>query len=1030
MYFTCVRTNSGLWELGNSISDQDAMRINSRVRIETENKPYPGMATAAGSAGFPARTATGMQRDAYLKELLNRQMRGERLSEEEAYTFYTLQFPKMQGLKEEHVRGYIKSIKQQTDNAKVVRGKRKLRKLAAIRDACLASGLTKRGEDDKVIPIFQRGGRMNIQSKALAQLFHAISGIVQKRKPKKDTDASKSAAPAKMRPKMGAAPPMTMGGMGGMQQWDPMLGGYMQNGYNAQVGPSAMASQMYVEDPTVLDHRPCNLRLSNKFPVGAAAAAVDLEGGSWPAYSAMLDFPAALKRKYDPKEQIGSGAFATVFRAEIRGTSKSCAIKRLEKRVSNESRLRVEVEALRRVSHPNITQLLDVAEHDDAVFLVIEYAAGGELFDAIVSAGNYTERDAMLVTTNVLKGLSCLHSHNIIHRDLKPENLLLSSKDTLTEVKITDFGMASILERDVRMTFTKGGTLQYVAPEIISSEAGHSFPVDLWSLGVVVVCLLTGRGPFICRTLTDYVDAIRRIDETDGKCLFGPTWNGVSDEAQSFVQKLLRVQPERRPTATQALQDPWITTVPSKRQRSDSSSLDLDLAEDNSKRRSRPLSANMERSHTDELRNFTFERKRLRVESGAQLAALEASQNSAPSLDDIKLSDIATPRSSLSSTISINFDPTPRGDTPSRRTRPSGGGGHRRQRSSLMHFLNAGMNTDLTQLVDILSPSADDNPTSLGFAQFLDDFSRTGASMPRDSSSSLSGPHFPRDSVNSLPRNSTSSFSGQIPRNSLSSFNPGPLNFGQNSTSTSSSSSANSSFPGRNIQFPMRNSTSSASASTSTSFPPQLQFNPPRDSTSSLGHIHPRDSTSSFVSLDSTSSLTPSPPAQPTQHMAPKLRMLTELHRYTSINPAASNYQRIKTSLIEIGGSANFLELKPAINEYLRLVRESTGSTVFEQQLVVSIFERLIFLLHKKTSHPVALATLRAEFNNSLVDKCASFVQLIFDSLPKNLFKVRSKRDVLLTGASASFGAPSMLDTPSMVLDTPTGALSLLGDDE
>lgn len=1004
MYYECVRTTSGLWELGSSMSDQDAMRIQSRVRIETENKPYPEMQqTAAAAAGFAATAPKG---DAYLKELLSRQQRGDRLSEEEAFAFYNLQFPKMQGLKEENVKRFIKSIKEQTDNAKVVRGKRKLRKLAAIKDACYAAGLTKRGEDDKLIPIFQRGGRMNVQSKALARLFHAISGIVQKRKPKKDPDISAAAGTGKMQqPKMGAA---QHGPMNGMHNWDPTLAGYMQPDYNMH-DPGMMASQLYGGNPNV--HPPAGLRLSGKFQA-AAAAGTD----SWTPYGGLMDFPAVLHRKYEPKEQIGSGAFATVYRAEIRATGKSCAVKRLEKRVSNESRLRIEVEALRRVSHPNITQLLDVAEHDEAVFLVIEYAAGGELFDAIVTRGNYTERDAMLVTTSVLQGLSCLHSHNVIHRDLKPENLLLSSKDTLTDVKITDFGMASILERDVRMTFTKGGTLQYVAPEIISSESGHSFPVDLWSLGVVVVCLLTGRGPFICRTLTDYVEAIRRIDETDGKCLFGPTWNGVSAEAQAFVQRLLRVQPERRPTAAQALQDPWlVNSSPSKRRRSDSAA---ELEDDNAKQRSRPLSANMERSHTDELRNFTFERKRLRIESGAQLAALESSSGSAPSLDDIKLSDIATPRGSTSSQISLSFDPgLPRSHRPSGGGRPTGGHGHRRQRSSLMHFLNAGMNADLSQLVDILSPTQDDSHTSLGFAQFLDDFSRTstGAPMPRDSTSSLSGHMMPprgsASSISAFPRDSSSSLSGgQVPRASTNSL-AGHFQFVGNSTSSTSYSSGQLKFPrGSNSstsfpagQVPFSGSSSGGgsgafpgSSGGSAGFPGNLQF--PRDDDSSLSGRAQRESTGSLISLSSLG--TPSPPPL---HMPPKLRMLTELHRYTSnCSLGTINYNRIKNSLIEIGGPANFEELKPAISEYLRLVTLSSGSTL-DQQLVCSIFERLIYLLNTKTDRGRTYDFLRSEFNKALLDKCTPFIDLIFASLPKDLFKIRKKHgESTLSAASVS----------------------------
>ena len=656
------------------------------------------------------------------------------------------------------------------------------------------------------------------------------------------------------------------------------------------------------------------------------------------------------------------------------------------------------MEALRRVSHPNITQLLDVAEHEDALFLVIEYAAGGELFDAIVSRGNYTERDAMIVTQNVLKGLSCLHSHNIIHRDLKPENLLLSSKDTLTEVKITDFGMASILERDVRMTFTKGGTLQYVAPEIISSEKGHSFPVDIWSLGVVVVCLLTGRGPFICRTLTDYVDAIRRIDRTGGKCLFGPTWNGVSNEAAAFVQRLLQVPAEKRPTAVQALQDPWFSTVPSKRRRSIS-----DLDPDETKARSRPLSANMERSHTDELRNFTFERKRLRIESGAQLAALETGQDSGPSLDDIKLSDLATPRGSASSTISLHFDPTPRDAAGSVSTRTPGGG-HRRQRSSLMHFINASMNADLNQLRDVLSPSHDDSQNNLGFAQFLEDLPRHGSatnSIPRDSASSLTGAFAPRDSTSSLTgRIQSTSLPFSAQKSSSGSGTSSLLPFVTSSSgSGSGSGNLNSSFPG-NFSFPLNVSTT---ASMSTSFP--SQFNIGIESTSSLGVRPQPDSTNSFLSLGSVGA--PSPP-----HLTPKYHMLTELHRLTCTNPGQCSYQRIKTTLIEVGNATDYEELKPAITEYLRLVHTCAGSSV-DQQLIVTIFERLVFLMRAQTPHRTVLTTLANEFKDSLVERCAPFIHLIFSALTKDTFSARASSIAASAAPRNLMSAPAEFETPA-----------------
>merc|ERR1719305_241046 len=357
-----------------------------------------------------------------------------------------------------------------------------------------------------------------------------------------------------------------------------------------------------------------------------------------------------------------------------------------------------------------------------------------------------------------------------------------------------------------------------------------------------------------------------------------------------------------------------------------------------------------------------------------------------------------------------------RSHRPSGGGRPTGGGGHRRQRSSLMHFLNAGMNADLSQLVDILSPTHDDSHTSLGFAQFLDDFSRTstGAPMPRDSTSSLSGQMMPprgsASSISAFPRDSSSSLSGgQVPRASTTSL-AGHFQFVGNSTSSTSYSSgqlqfprgshSSASFPAGQVPFSGSSSGGGSAAfpgssNGSAGFPGNLQF--PRDDGSSLSGHAQRESTGSLISLSSLG--TPSPPPL---HMSPKLRMLTELHRYTNTCLGATRYHKIKYSLIEIGGSANFEELKPAVNEYLRLVSVSAGSTL-DQQLVCSIFERLIYLLSTKTDRVRTFEFLRSEFNKALLDKCTPFIDLIFDSLPKDLFKIRKKRgESTLSAASVS----------------------------
>ena len=177
--------------------------------------------------------------------------------------------------------------------------------------------------------------------------------------------------------------------------------------------------------------------------------------------------------------QIGVGAFAVVYQAVHRPTGTRVAIKAMQKLSSNISRLHAEISVLKTVKHENITRLSEVIETETHVYLVLEYMQGGELFDAIVTQGGYSESQAVAVTRNILKALSYLHTRGIIHRDLKPENLLLVDSNNLVDVKLTDFGMATMLKESCRLTFSKAGTLQYVAPEVICSDSGYSFAVDM-----------------------------------------------------------------------------------------------------------------------------------------------------------------------------------------------------------------------------------------------------------------------------------------------------------------------------------------------------------------------------------------------------------------------------------------------------------------------------------------------------------------------------------------------------------------------
>ena len=205
-----------------------------------------------------------------------------------------------------------------------------------------------------------------------------------------------------------------------------------------------------------------------------------------------------------------------------------------------------------------------------------ELLRGGELLEALLERGAYSERDARTIFRPILSGVAYLHAKRITHRDLKLENLLLADKGDLSSVRIADFGLAkACFEASDDPTAMRAvcGTPAYVAPEIITRRV-YTPAVDLWSCGVILYILLSGVVPF---------------EDPDEKRLFakisrgayslsGPEWVAVSSEAKRLVAGLMCLDPSRRLTAAAALEHNWFlrasrklppTAVPSQKDMED-----------------------------------------------------------------------------------------------------------------------------------------------------------------------------------------------------------------------------------------------------------------------------------------------------------------------------------------------------------------------------------------------------------------------------------------------------------------------------
>ncbi len=138
-------------------------------------------------------------------------------------------------------------------------------------------------------------------------------------------------------------------------------------------------------------------------------------------------------------------------------------------------------------------RLFEVYQDPKRYFIVTEHCSGGELFEQIIKRPYYSERDAAIILKQVLSAVSYCHSMKIVHRDLKPENLLLDSEKDNAMIKVIDFGTSQSFDPNSKMHQTYG-TPYYIAPEILAGE--YTEKCDVWSCGVILYILLSGKPPF------------------------------------------------------------------------------------------------------------------------------------------------------------------------------------------------------------------------------------------------------------------------------------------------------------------------------------------------------------------------------------------------------------------------------------------------------------------------------------------------------------------------------------------------------
>ncbi|OHT08413.1 CAMK family protein kinase [Tritrichomonas foetus] len=187
---------------------------------------------------------------------------------------------------------------------------------------------------------------------------------------------------------------------------------------------------------------------------------------------------------------LGSGTTGKVKVAERKDTGEQVAIKIIKKsqfelKPDLQRKIRREIALMRLMDHPNLLQLKEVCESNRHLYIVLEFAAHGELFDYLVARRRLSEEVALNFFRQIIYGLEYLHVHAICHRDLKPENILL---DEFDNIKIADFGFARWMRANIAETSC--GSPHYAAPEVIKGIQYDGRCADVWSCGVILYALL------------------------------------------------------------------------------------------------------------------------------------------------------------------------------------------------------------------------------------------------------------------------------------------------------------------------------------------------------------------------------------------------------------------------------------------------------------------------------------------------------------------------------------------------------------
>ncbi|KAL1939250.1 hypothetical protein VTO73DRAFT_10053 [Trametes versicolor] len=273
---------------------------------------------------------------------------------------------------------------------------------------------------------------------------------------------------------------------------------------------------------------------------------------------------------YKLVKQIGGGGFSIVYQAVNVDLGRVAACKVIAiTPETDEAQLKAiekEIRVQSALKHPNILELIGAAKltpdravisgHFPASYILLEMAAGGDLFDKIAPDEGIDEDTAHFYFCQLIDGLQYLHTEGVCHRDMKPENLLLDGSGTL---KISDFGLAAVYKLketgQSRMLSERCGSLPYLAPEMKGNKPYAAEPIDVWGGGVILFTMISGNTPWDEPTRGSH----EFVQYLTGECFNDEPWTSFSENLLSLITGMLDVEATTRMTLQDVACHPWVT---------------------------------------------------------------------------------------------------------------------------------------------------------------------------------------------------------------------------------------------------------------------------------------------------------------------------------------------------------------------------------------------------------------------------------------------------------------------------------------